>query len=128
MTAGRRALTESEEAWRYAPDRGNHFSTAMTDRAKIARNWRPIRFVGHDKTADNLDAIHLDAIHLGSARSIPEVQQELAEACGILSFSQQRAFGPCSPGCTVVQAKQRFSALQALWQSAQLSAERSKPR
>src|ERR1700691_1219936 len=55
------------------------------------------------------------AAHGVWARSMPEVQQELAVARGTLSLSQQRAFGPWMPGLTMVQARHRLSALHALW-------------
>ena len=47
----------------------------------------------------------------------PEKQQLLAISRGSALFSQQRAFGPCTPGLTQVQARQRASLEQAFWQS-----------
>jgi hypothetical protein len=31
---------------------------------------------------------------------MPEMQQEFAEAGGMMFFSQHRAFAPCKPECT----------------------------
>jgi hypothetical protein len=47
----------------------------------------------------------------------PDVQQVLLIGAGTESFSQQRAFGPCTPGLTYVHALHRGSAMQAVLQS-----------
>ena len=71
--------------------------------------------------ADRAVMDHAVMDHLASGRSMPDVQQEFAEGCGILFFNQQRAFGPCTPGCTAVQATHSLSALHRLWHRAQSS-------
>jgi hypothetical protein len=40
------------------------------------------------------------ADHFAPVRSMPEMQQEFADAGGMMFLSQQRGADPCSPGCT----------------------------
>ena len=59
---------------------------------------------------------------------VPETQHVCATGAGTALFSKQRAFGPCTPGFTYVNATQGASFMHAAWHSPGLAAGKSKLR
>ncbi len=59
---------------------------------------------------------------------VPETQHACATGAGTALFSKQRAFGPCTPGFTYVNAVHGASFMQAAWHSPGLGAGKSKLR
>jgi len=59
---------------------------------------------------------------------VPETQHVCATGAGTALFNRQRAFGPCAPGFTYVNAMQGASFMHAAWHSPGLGAGKSKLR
>jgi len=59
---------------------------------------------------------------------VPETQQVCGTGAGTALFSEQRAYGPCTPGFTNVNATQGASFMQADWHISGLPSGSSKLR